>query len=295
MNQLKRVEMVDIAPELLESIQKEFQKNFEKDTVIKSIYGMVETGKASYIEANEFSIRVGEILSKAYLKYLSADTLPEGRMWYNIAQTIMQPTLQNNYDLITEICESAQKAVNKASGVGFNYVQPALNQNKIDGFIDKLSNTEHFEDIEWMLEEPVVNFSQSVVDDSIKANAYFHASSGLSPKIVRKLDSRENRSITRGKTKIRYQVPCKWCEALAGTWDYVNMPDFVADNIFRRHENCRCTVEYASDGKRQNVWTKAQRQESIRERAERILSLNNGETVQQRMARIQALIDNQQS
>lgn len=287
--------MIDVAPELLELIQKEFQKNFEADTTIKRIYGMMENGVASYIEANEFSIRVGEILSNAYLKYLSVDTLPEGRFWYNIATTIMQPTLENNYDLIIEVCESAQQLVNTSSGVGLGFVQPALNQNKIDGFIDKLSNTENFDDIEWMLEEPVVNFSQAVVDDSIKANANFHARSGLSPKIVRKLSSYETKVATRGKQKIKYQVPCKWCEALAGTWDYYDMPDFVADNIFRRHENCRCTVEYASDGKRQDVWSKKERQETIRERAERILSLNNGETLQQRMARIQALIDNQQS
>lgn len=262
--------MIDLAPELLEKIQKDFLKQYNSDGTIKKVLGLAKENKATYADANDYSIKVGEILSNSYKKYLSTDTLPEGRFWYNMATTIMQPTLENNYDLIVDVCESAQKTVNKASGVSLGFVQPALNQNKIDGFIDKLSNTQVFSDVQWMIGEPVVNFSQAVVDDSIKANASFHAKSGLTPKIVRKLDSAETRTITRGKSKIRYKVPCKWCEALAGTWDYLDMPDFIADNIFRRHENCRCTVEYVGDGKRQNVWTKKYIQEQEQAKEERI-------------------------
>ena len=262
--------MIDLAPELLEKIQKDFLKQYNSDGTIKKVLGLVKDNKTTYADANEYSIRVGEMLSNSYKKYLTDDTLPESRFWYNMATTIMQPTLENNYDLIVDVCESAQQTVNTASKVSLGYVQPALNQNKIDGFINKLSNTEVFSDVQWLIGEPVVNFSQAVVDDSIKANASFHAKSGLTPKIVRKLDSAETRTITRGKSKIRYKVPCKWCEALAGTWNYLDMPDFIANNIFRRHENCRCTVEYVSDGKRQNVWTKKYIEEQEEEKQERI-------------------------
>lgn len=268
--------MNDIAPKLLKRIQDEFAKAFNSDKTVSAIYKKTKDGAITYADANDFSIRAGEILSDAFNKYISEDTLPEGRMWYNIADKIMQPTLENNYDLITGICEYAQKTVNDESGVGMNYVKPALNQNKIDGFINKLSNSERYDEVQWLLKEPVVNFSQAVVDDSIKANASFHAKSGLSPKIVRKLDNAETRTVTRGKSKIRYKVPCKWCEALAGTWNYLDMPDFIADNIFRRHENCRCTVEYISDGKRQDVWSKKyidEKEQAKEERIERLQTI----------------------
>lgn len=262
--------MIDLAPELLEKIQKDFLKQYNSDGTIKKVLGLVKDNKTTYADANEYSIRVGEMLSNSYKKYLTDDTLPESRLWYNMATTIMQPTLENNYDLIVDVCESAQQTVNTASKVSLGYVQPALNQNKIDGFIDKISNTEVFSDIQWMIGEPVVNFSQAVVDDSIKANANFHAKSGLTPKIVRKLDNAETRTVTRGKSKIRYKVPCEWCKALAGTWNYLDMPDFIADNIFRRHENCRCTVEYVGDGKKQDVWSKKYIQEQEQAKEERI-------------------------
>lgn len=247
---------VDIVPETLEQIQKDFQRRFQKDATVKRIYELIKQNAVDYEDANEFAIRLGEMLSESLKTFITVDTLPEGRMWYNIASRIMTPTLSTNHALISDVCYYAQKAVNDKAGISLKVIQPALNTNKIEGFVDKLSNAEDFESVQWMLEEPVVNYSQSVVDDSIRDNMEFHAKSGLSPKIVRKLGANETRTAVRGKTKTKYKIPCRWCESLAGVWNYLDMPDFVADNIFRRHEYCRCTVEYIDAEKKQDVWTK---------------------------------------
>ena len=90
-----------------------------------------------------------------------------------------------------------------------------------------------------MLDEPVVNFTQSVVDDSIKKNAECQYQSGLSPKI---------RRISMGKC-------CKWCDRLVGTYDYATVRN-TGNGVFRRHEHCRCTVEFITNGKKQNVHMK---------------------------------------
>ena len=86
-----------------------------------------------------------------------------------------------------------------------------------------------------MLDEPVVNFTQSVVDDSIKKNAECQYQSGLSPKI---------RRISMGKC-------CKWCDRLVGTYDYATVRN-TGNDVFRRHEHCRCTVEFITNGKKQS-------------------------------------------
>ena len=39
-------------------------------------------------------------------------------------------------------------------------------------------------------------------------------------------------------------------------YDYNNLPDYIADNIYRRHEFCRCTVTFQSEKTSQNVWSK---------------------------------------
>lgn len=247
---------IDIVPEMLEEIQQEFKRLFQKDPTVKRVYKKIQNNAVDYEEANAFAIRLGEMLSEALRKYVTVDNLPEGRFWYNMASRIMNPTLSTNYNLIADVCRYAQETVNTKGGIALKVLTPALNQNKIDGFVDKLSNAEQFEDVEWMLGEPVVNFSQSVVDDSIRDNMDFHVGAGLSPKIIRTLGANETRTAVRGKGRVKYQIPCKWCESLAGVYDYRDMPDYIADNIFRRHEYCRCTVEYVEAGKKQDVWSK---------------------------------------
>ena len=48
---------------------------------------------------------------------------------------------------------------------------------------------------------------------------------------------------------------CKWCGRLVGTYDYATVRN-TGNDVFRRHKYCRCTVEFITNGKRQNVHTK---------------------------------------
>lgn len=90
-----------------------------------------------------------------------------------------------------------------------------------------------------MLNESLVNFTMLVVDDAIKENAGIQFMSGLAPKIKR---------TSTGKC-------CKWCDRLVGTYNYEDVQD-TGNDVFRRHKHCRCTVEFITNGKRQNIHTK---------------------------------------
>ncbi|KRM13714.1 hypothetical protein FC15_GL000878 [Lapidilactobacillus concavus DSM 17758] len=122
--------------------------------------------------------------------------------------------------------------------------------------MNKLATADKFEDVAWVLQDPIINFSQHVVDQSIEENCRFQAKAGLSPKITRRLSGRA----------------CKWCINLAGFYDYFDKPD----DIYRRHENCRCTVEYyPGDGRKaQNSHTKKWREIKNNAKMELRKSLN---------------------
>lgn len=90
-------------------------------------------------------------------------------MYFNIAKSVIAPTMANNHDLVADYCEVVQTELNKAARIGIKAIQPELNQDKVDGIINRLSEAV-FEDIKWILQEPVVNFTESVVDDSIEEN-----------------------------------------------------------------------------------------------------------------------------
>lgn len=241
--------MEDITPELLEKIQKHFQAQFDRSQVISGLYRKIQAGSATYAEANDFAIETGSILADAFQKNLSSDILPDGRMYYNIAKGILDPTMKNNYDLICDAAGQIQSSLNGNASIGIKTIIPDLNQDRINGIINKVSNAGKYDDVAWVLNDPVVNFSQSIVDDFAKANAEFHSGAGLSPVIVRKA----------------LGGCCKWCQQIAGTYRYPDVPK----DVYRRHNNCRCTVKYdPGDGKVQNVHSKEWRDATERDKIE---------------------------
>ena len=165
---------VDITPGLLKKIQDDFQKNFDKSAMISELYKNVRDGTATYKEANEFAIEVGDILANVFKNNLSSDVLPDGRMYYNIAQRIIEPTMKNNYDLITDVTSQIQTSLNKSAKIGIKAIKPELNQDRIHGIVNKVSDAEIYDDVSWILDEPVMNFSQIFVDVYIRDNAEFH-------------------------------------------------------------------------------------------------------------------------
>lgn len=225
--------MNDIAPALLEKIRGDFQSKFDQSEKISRMYAKVRDGTATYVEANEFAVETGEILADAYKKNLSSEILPDGKMYYNIAERVIGPTMTNNYELITEVTDQVQRSLNESANVGIKPITPELNQDRIDGVINKVSSAENYDDVAWVLDEPVKVFSQSIVDDAIKSNIEFQYDAGLSHRIIR---------TSTGKC-------CEWCQKLAGTYSDEDTP---AD-IYRRHDYCRCTVEYVIGKERTNV------------------------------------------
>ncbi len=228
----------DLVPELLEKIQREFNLEFNKNKKIKKIQKLISEGTATYKEAHIYSVEVGDILAKIFKKYISVEVLPEGRMYYNIADRILGTTLGGNHRLILEATLQIQELLNKSAGLGLRGVEVPLREEKIKSLVNRISGEESFENISWMLDEPVVTFSQNIVDEMIKANVEFQAKSGMRPTVTREVSGHD---------------PCDWCRNLSGIYEYPNVP---AD-VYRRHDRCRCIVEYKpSENKKQNVWTK---------------------------------------
>lgn len=214
----------DMVPELLEVIEKEFDEKTLSSAKIKKVLQSLKDNKATYEDANEFAIEVGEILSSVLNKNIDIKILPNGRMYYNIANRILGPTMEKNYNLISDFTVDIQTELNYRAGLGMKGQKAKINQSRIDGIIERLSSEEDFNNIKWILGEPIVNFSQSVVDDAARANAEFQAKAGLNPKIVRKPDRK----------------PCDWCKSLVGEYSYPNVPE----DVYRRHDYCKCTVEF---------------------------------------------------
>lgn len=227
----------DIVPDLLKKIKQDFFDNAEKSAELEKLLLLLKDGKATYQEAYQFATKIGGILSEVLQTNISSSILPDGKMHYNIAERILSEMLGENHKMVAGYSKQIQESLNKAAGVGLKTVIAPINQNRIDGLVNRLSHESSFDDVSWILGAPVVNFSQNVVDNHIKKNAEFHYKSGLKAKIIR---------TTNGKC-------CDWCDKLAGVYFYPK----VDKNVFRRHDRCDCIVEYyPGDGKKQDIWSK---------------------------------------
>lgn len=231
--------MEDIAPQLLQQLKSRFSEKIAADLKIRALYKRIESGNATYADAEEYAYLIGQALSQTFGKYLSSEILPDGRMYYNIADRVLRPLLEEDHEIVSEAAAMVQTFLNQQAGIGIKAQTMAVNEDRIQGIVEKVSEAEVFDDVAWVLDEPVKNFSMNVVDETIKANVNFQGRTGLTPKIIRKTERK----------------CCDWCSQLAGEYDYPDVPD----EVYQRHERCRCTVEYdPADGKRkrQNVHTK---------------------------------------
>lgn len=217
----------DIVPELLDAIQEDFDKLFKNDDAIKFVRGLIRNGSATYSDMNAYAIRTGELLADVFKKHLNSDSLPDGKMYYNIAERILTPTLKNNHEIIATAAAETQELLNKSAGIGIKAIKANVNNDRISGLIEKVSEADKFDDVAWVLDQPIVNFGQHVVDETARTNADFHSRSGLSPTIRRTMVSET----------------CDWCEKLAGVYNYEDVKR-TGHPVFMRHRKCDCLVEY---------------------------------------------------
>lgn len=228
--------MDDIAPALLETLRQRFLQHLQADAHAAELLEAILDGKAGYAEAGDYAEEVGRALAGAFSTITGAD-LPDGRMYWNIADRVVRPLLEEDHTMVSDAAVQVQKALNQAAGLGLQPQRVPVDADKINGILNRLDAAAAYDDVAWILGEPVVTYSRGVVDATLQANVEFQGKTGLRPKVVRRAP---------------YKC-CEWCSRLAGSYTYPDVPR----DVYRRHQNCRCVVEYdPGSGRRQNVHTK---------------------------------------
>lgn len=100
--------------------------------------------------------------------------------------------------------------------------------DRTTNYIDKLSNADNVDNVLWLFGAPLQNLADSVVDAKIRDNVEWQGKAGLPATVTR---------TTVGRT-------CEWCQEVAGSYTY---PDVPAD-VWRRHERCNCIIKYTPRG-----------------------------------------------
>lgn len=227
----------DIGRELCEKIRAVFNSRIAGDTTIAAIRKKVEDGRATMNDMSVYSRQLGIRLRQAIESTIRPEDLPDETMYQNIAHSILDPLLRENYDEINRICAETQRELDRKARIGLTPQAAEYPAERVVAASFGAAAKELASDAIKVLGRTSENITASASDEYMKTNAEYRSNAGLDAYIVR----------TDGAGC------CKWCAALAGKFKY---PDDIPDDVFRRHDNCTCDVSYICDKGRQNVHTK---------------------------------------
>lgn len=229
--------MEDIGAKLYELIKDEFDKVTAADPFLRAVAERIAKGSATMEDVSLYAGQLGFRLKEAIRHNISAEALPNGRMYYNIAEKILSPTLHNNYDLVNDIASQVQEQLDQAAGIRIKPQQAAYPEDRVHTAINAAAAPDIDEEtMIRRMSSPAENITASFADDYMQKNADFRSKAGFKSYIVRK----------------DHSGCCEWCARQAGKYEYPGVPE----DVFGRHDNCTCTLTYHTDGKRQQVWSK---------------------------------------
>lgn len=211
----------------------------KSDKRIQALEKRIRSGSGSYADIDVVASRAGQHAGKAIAGTVRQSAV-DGMITKDVAAAILEPTMYDDYEYVSELAELVQQALNRRAGVGLKAVRPGWNQSRLDGLLEVLEEAEDIDAASVVLVSQIENASMAIVDAFVQENADFHYQVGLSPKIVRTAEAQ----------------CCEWCADLEGEYDYAEVKG-SGNDVYRRHDNCRCTVEFVpGDGSRQNVHSK---------------------------------------
>ena len=212
----------DIAPALLKDVERRFRQNLTKNGVnLKKDIQRARDGTLRNVHA--FSNKVGDALADAF-GTISAESLPDGTMFYNIADRVMRPPIEEAYTMVSDVADEVQTVINRKAGIGLKSVRPPLEEERVKGLIDAVTSA-GFADTEHYLDYPVKCLVDHFADNHMAKNAEFLDESGVYTYVIRTAEAN----------------CCDWCADRAGT--YESYRDAQENEVFARHDGCRCTVE----------------------------------------------------
>ena len=212
-------------PLTYEDIKEPFLETLRNDRRATALITQIEAGKGNYQMASEYAARVGDDLAKVLRARAPLESIEEWDI-----ENLIPKSLGLDHSIVDYACENVQTAMNKDAGLGIRYQQPKFDSNRVYGLVQELRDNPEFTNIEKTFYDQLANFSQNIVDEAIRDNAGVMARAGIRTMVIRTAEA----------------GACPWCDDVAGVYDYDEVR-YPGDDVWRRHENCRCTINFITD------------------------------------------------
>ena len=127
----------DVVPELLEKILAEYEKQIEANQFISSFLKRLEKETAKDTDVSLYGDELGECASKAFLKYITPENLPDGKLYWNIAERVINTLLTDVYNRVNGAADSVQKVNDERDNIHIKPQHEPYPEEQIRRLVDK--------------------------------------------------------------------------------------------------------------------------------------------------------------
>lgn len=208
-------------------IKDELASAVNSDYRAVALFNRLRTKGTGYKDAHAYALRVGTLIGRV-LRAHQPEDLSEWDL-----DDLIPGALGLDHRMVAAACAEAQQNLNRKARIGIRVQEPEFDGNRAFGLVEAVKKRG---EIGPLFYDQVTNFSQNVVDTAIRENAEVQSNAGISAKIVRTAEAN----------------CCKWCDELAGVYDYEDVHS-TGNPVWARHDNCRCLIEYISETRHERV------------------------------------------
>ena len=130
--------MTDIVPELYEKIHADFLDRVAADARIKAVENKIKKGTATSADAALYSQYVGEAAGDALAAGLVLKDMPDGKLYWNIADRTVRPLMTEVHEMVNDIAIQITEIEDKKAGIGLKAQGTKLNKYRLSDLVDAI-------------------------------------------------------------------------------------------------------------------------------------------------------------
>lgn len=211
-------------------LREELNERLNNDKRLTAILEKINNGTATFKESAEYSQIVADHMGDVISKNIGNIKIPMGK------EMVCKELLKENIERVDTVFGKVQVSVDEKMGIHLNPVTPPYPTERVNAIAHSLEDPNADDEKVARRGKSSGNVVAARHDENVKANAAWREKAGFDCYLVRDAGG----------------GCCAWCQALEGRYEYASAPD----DIFRRHDNCTCTVTYECGKMRQDVWSK---------------------------------------
>ena len=212
------------------TVREEVRERIERDVLLAKLRKKINSGKGTYADTAAYSVRAGKLLGEIFSRRLPEIPLEE-------REPLCVDLLHDQYIDINVAVDTVQRFRDEALGIHIAPQHAPFDEERASQIGSSLRDlSKPVETLQRRSRAATETATKAIHDDRMKTEAKFRHRAGLDCRI----------------TRVAVNGCCPWCSNVAGRYVYGEEPD----DIYRRHDNCDCTVTFENGRKRQDVWSK---------------------------------------